>query len=36
VQVQVSTDNQTWTTVFSAGDASPYVLGGVLTLDFAR
>ena len=35
VQVQVSIDNQNWTTVFSAGDASPYVLGGVLTLDFA-
>ncbi len=31
--VQVSTDDSTWTTVLSLADTGPYVSGGVMTLD---
>jgi hypothetical protein len=31
--VQVSTDNSTWTTVLSLPDTGPYISGGVLTLN---
>ncbi|MDX6355949.1 MAG: beta-galactosidase, partial [Streptomyces sp.] len=33
--VQVSTDNSTWTTVLSLPDTGPYIAGGVLTLNLA-
>jgi len=32
--LQVSTDNSTWTTVLSLADTSPYITGGVMTLTF--
>jgi hypothetical protein len=33
VDVQVSTDNSTWTTVLSLPDTGPYITGGVMTLN---